>query len=55
MVDRHWFGDLSLAILLAFPLAALAIAEPVPSKIAGPARPLAVAPLHSDGRIGLLG
>lgn len=54
MVDRHWFGDLSLAILLALPLAALAFTQPVPKQKMDPARAFAAVPLHSDGRISLL-
>lgn len=29
MTDRHWLGDLSLAVLLALPLLALARPQPV--------------------------
>jgi hypothetical protein len=29
MVDRHYFGDLALAVLLVLPLAGLAKAQPV--------------------------
>jgi len=56
MIDRHWFGDVSLAILLALPLAALA--QPLAS-IRNPA-PAAVhlstsGAVPSAGRISLLG
>jgi hypothetical protein len=39
--------------LLALPLAALAMAQPVPRNMAAPAKAIA-APLHSEGRISLL-
>lgn len=54
MVDRHWFGDLSLAVLLALPLAGLTMGQPAQTKSAGPSKHLAAAPPHSEARIGLL-
>jgi hypothetical protein len=55
MVDRHWFGDLSLAVLLTLPAAALAWPQPVPKQTAASARTVASVPLHPNGRISLLG
>lgn len=57
MVDRQWLGDLSLAVLLALPLAVLAsqtsahraTASSSPHSLASADR------LPGDGRIGLLG
>ena len=37
MTDRQWLGDLSLAVLLALPLLALARPQPVVHKTAAPA------------------
>ena len=57
MIDRHWLGDLGLAILLALPLAALA--EPVQATHTTAGQ---LAPTHlpagdrlSNDRVGLLG
>jgi len=60
MVDRHWVGDMSLAVLLALPLAALASAQPNVSLnkpvAAAAAGKLTVAnTVPSNGRISLLG
>ena len=54
--DRHWLGDLSLAVLLVLPTAALARAEASPNRSAAPG-PHAAAPAVGPiaGRIGLLG
>jgi hypothetical protein len=58
MVDRHWLGDVSLAILVALPLAALA--QPRAS-LHKPDAPTAAAKLSvasagpTNGRISLLG
>jgi len=58
MVNRHWLGDLSLAILLALPLAALA--QPRAS-VADRNAVIAAAQLSiasavpSNGRVSLLG
>jgi hypothetical protein len=57
MVDRHLLGDLSLAILLALPLAALARPAPAAHQ---PATPVAASVAQTDriagtGRIGLFG
>ena len=58
MVDRRWFGDLSLAILIALPIASLAlplptsqptIAKPATAKVATADR------IAATGRISLLG
>jgi len=59
MVDRHWVGDMSLAVLLALPLAALASAQPNVSLnkpvAAAAAGKLTVAnTVPSNGRISLL-
>ena len=56
MTDRQWLGDLSLAVLLALPLLALARPQPVVHK--APAAPAAVNLASADrvpiaGRIGL--
>jgi hypothetical protein len=59
MVDRHWLGDVSLAILLALPLTALA--QPSYASLHTPAAAPAAAKLTvantvpSNGRISLLG
>jgi hypothetical protein len=58
MVNRHWLGDLSLAILLALPLAALA--QPRASsgnrdRLVTAAQVPAASPVSSHGRISLLG
>jgi hypothetical protein len=57
MVDRQWLGDLSLAVLLALPLAALAWPQPtIPHRTAPAAAKVAVADrLPGNGRISLLG
>ena len=56
--DRHWLGDLSVAVLLVLPTAALARAEAPasPNRIAAPG-PHAAAPAVGPiaGRVGLLG
>lgn len=58
MVDRHWLGDVSLAVLLALPLAAVALPRASLHKPA-PAHAVASVSLAGDmaahGRIGLLG
>jgi hypothetical protein len=57
MIDRHWLGDLGLAVLLALPFAALA--QPLPAgKDAHAAEMASLASndaLQAHGRIGLLG
>jgi hypothetical protein len=58
MIDRHWVGDLSLAVLLALPLAALALPQTslhkaAPAHVAGSAS--LAGDLAAHGRIGLLG
>ena len=58
MVNRHWLGDLSLAILLALPLAALAQPRASIGSHAGSvaaAQVPAASPVSSHGRISLLG
>ena len=57
MTDRQWFGDLSLAVLIALPL--LAFARPAPVHHQSVATPAAAKVATSDrvpaaGRIGLL-
>ena len=56
MVDRHWLGDLSLAVLIALPLVALA--WPTPSAPNAPSSAVSVGQpdrLPGNGRISLLG
>jgi hypothetical protein len=58
MVDRHWPGDVSLAILLALPFVAFAQPHATSHKPASTASPvqLSVASAApSNGRISLLG
>jgi hypothetical protein len=58
MLDRRWFGDLGLAILLAMPVASLALPLPVSSQTnAAPvvAKTPAADRIAASGRIGLLG
>ena len=58
MVDRHWLGDIGLAVLLALPLVTLTRPAAVPHKqIATPAAAkVAIADrLPGNGRISLLG
>lgn len=57
MIDRHWLGDLSLAVLLALPLAVLAAPDAVPRKPLAPvpgAKFVSV-PRLSSGRVSVLG
>ena len=58
IIDRHLFGDLSLAVLLALPLAALAHPQPLHLKaVAAPVAAQVATAEHSPGagRISLLG
>ena len=58
MPDRHWLGDISLAVLLALPVVALARPQPVDHKqtVSPPAAKVAVADrLPGNGRVSLLG
>jgi hypothetical protein len=60
MLDRRWIGDLSLAILLALPLAAFARPQPViPTEKIAAASPVTLAATDrlspANGRISLLG
>jgi hypothetical protein len=57
MVDRHWLRDVSLAILLALPVAAVALPHvSVPKSPTHSAAKLSVASsLPATGRISLLG
>jgi hypothetical protein len=57
MVDRHYFGDLALAVLLALPLVGLAKPQSVVHhQIAKPAAISAASADRSpEGRISLLG
>ena len=55
MTDRQWFGDLSLAVLLALPLLALARPLPADHQTNAPTVRLASADrVPAAGRIGLL-
>ena len=58
MVDRHWLGDIALAVLLALPLVSLARPQAVPHKQTAAHAAVKVATadrLPGNGRIGLLG
>jgi hypothetical protein len=57
MFDRHWFGDLSLAVLIALPLVALARLESAPPKsIFAPSATVSQTDrVPGNGRISLLG
>jgi len=55
--DRHWLGDLSLAVLLVLPTAALARADAPASRSAAPTLHAAATTIAGPvaGRVGLLG
>lgn len=58
MVDRHWLGDIGVAVLLALPLVALARPQPVVHKhvFTPAAAKVATADrLPGNGRISLFG
>lgn len=58
MFDRHWLGDIGVAVLLALPLVAIARPQPAVHKhIATPAAAKLVTAdrLPGNGRISLLG
>ena len=58
MVDRHWLGDIGVAVLLALPLVALARPQPVVHKhITTPAAAKVTTAdrLPGNGRISLFG
>ena len=58
MVDRRWFGDLSLAILIALPLVALAWPQASSPKSSMSSPTLSVGQsdrMPGNGRISLLG
>lgn len=58
MVDRHWLGDIGMAVLLALPLVALARPQPVVHKhiVTPAAAKVGTADrLPGNGRISLLG
>ena len=58
MVDRHWLGDLSLAVLLVLPLLALArphASEPKGFTASHAGKIAVVDRTPGNGRIGLLG
>jgi hypothetical protein len=57
MFDRHWFGDLSLAVLIALPLVALARLESAPPQsISAPSATVSQTDrVPGNGRISLLG
>ena len=57
MFDRHWLGDIALAVLLVLPLAGLARVQPVtPHPVATThAVGITTADRSPEGRISLLG
>jgi hypothetical protein len=57
MFDRHWLGDLALAVLLSLPFVGLAQTQPYRQPPhAGAAATTAPAAAHSpDGRMGIVG
>jgi hypothetical protein len=56
MFDRHWFGDLALAVLLVLPLTGLARTHPTTHHTGlQTAATNATADLSRGGRIGLMG
>lgn len=58
MIDRHWLGDLGLAIALVFPLACLALpipAAPQAKAVTTVAKTASADRIAMTGRIGLLG
>jgi hypothetical protein len=56
MFDRHWLGDLALAVLLALPLTGLASSRPATHQNASKtSTTVTTASLSPSGRIGLLG
>ena len=58
MVDRHWLGDLSLAVLLVLPVLALArphASEPTGFAATHAGKITVVDRTPGNGRIGLLG
>ena len=55
MIDRHWLGDLGLAILLALPFAALAQPLPVEKGAHAPTSIASNDQLQADRRVSLLG
>jgi hypothetical protein len=56
MLDRRWFGDLGIAILIALPIASLALPLPSTQQPTSTASASKIAAAdRSSGRIGLLG
>lgn len=58
MLDRRWFGDLGLAILLVMPIASLALPQPAssqPKTAAVMAKASTANRIAATGRISLLG
>jgi hypothetical protein len=58
MIDRRWFGDLGLAVLIAMPIASLALPLPIssqPNATPVVAKTAAVDRIAASGRISLLG
>jgi hypothetical protein len=56
MFDRHWLGDLALAVLLVLPLTGLAESRPVSHQTASNSSTIVTAAnLSPSGRIGLFG
>jgi hypothetical protein len=56
MFDRHWLGDLALAVLLVLPLTGLTRFQPVAHQTASTSSAtLTAANLSPSGRIGLFG
>jgi hypothetical protein len=57
MFDRHWLGDIALAVLLVLPLAGLARAQPITPHPAATTHAVSIttADRSPEGRISLLG
>ena len=56
MFDRHWLGDLAIAVLLVLPLTGLAESRPAAHQTALNSSTIATAAnLSPSGRIGLFG
>jgi hypothetical protein len=56
MFDRHWLGDLALAVLLVLPLTGLAESRPATHQAASNSSAIVTAAnLSPSGRIGLFG
>jgi hypothetical protein len=57
MFDRHWLGDIALAVLLVLPLAGLARAQPIIHHPAAATHAVSIttADRLPEGRVSLLG